>query len=181
MLALNCILTFDFYMISCSRQIVYLNNCSVVRFSFDPCFSGLFKCELSTYQIYQYFRYVHKYQDFLIGQRDVLSTKLSNEDFYFTLSRLVRCTPCKEQCALQYLQLFKSWIFAAKICTLNVGCQRKRLSYVVLWYSERGKRSTIVNVRFVVSVFTFYLVYLQSTITQTKSDSYVRIVPSLLR
>ena len=27
----------------CSFQIVYLNNCSVVRFSFDPCFSVLFK------------------------------------------------------------------------------------------------------------------------------------------
>ena len=35
MLALLWMLTFDFYMILCSCQIIYLNNCSVVRLSFD--------------------------------------------------------------------------------------------------------------------------------------------------
>ena len=35
MLALLWILIFDFYMILCSRQIIYLNNCSVIRLSFD--------------------------------------------------------------------------------------------------------------------------------------------------
>ena len=35
MLALLLILIFDFYMILCSRQIIYLNNCLVVRLSFD--------------------------------------------------------------------------------------------------------------------------------------------------
>ena len=35
MLALLLTLIFDFYMILCSCQIIYLNNCSVVRLSFD--------------------------------------------------------------------------------------------------------------------------------------------------
>ena len=34
-LALLWILIFDFYMILCSCQIIYLNNCSVVRLNFD--------------------------------------------------------------------------------------------------------------------------------------------------
>ena len=35
MLALLLILIFDFDMILCSRQIIYLHNCLVVRLSFD--------------------------------------------------------------------------------------------------------------------------------------------------
>ena len=37
------ILIFVFYMILCSCQRIYLNHCSVVRFSFDPHFSILYK------------------------------------------------------------------------------------------------------------------------------------------
>ena len=47
--------------------------------------------------------------------------------------------------------------------------------------SYGGKRSNIVNVRFVMGVFTFYFVDLQSTITKISSYSYVPIVPCLLR
>ena len=120
------ILIFDFYMILCSCQIVYLNNCPVVTLSFDRCTSILQNQDLSTYQINWPFRKSNIYQNFLIGQKDILSAKLSNEAFDFTLYRLVRCTPCKEQCALRYSQVFVSWILAAQLCTQNVGCQRKK-------------------------------------------------------
>ena len=42
-LAMLWILIFVFFVILCSFQIVYLNNCAVVRFSFDPHFSILYK------------------------------------------------------------------------------------------------------------------------------------------
>ena len=48
MLALLWILLFDFYMILCSRQIIYLNNCSVVKLKFDRCTSVLHNWDLST-------------------------------------------------------------------------------------------------------------------------------------
>ena len=48
MLALLWILIFDFYMILCSRQIIYLNNVSVVKLKFDWCTSILHKWDLST-------------------------------------------------------------------------------------------------------------------------------------
>ena len=124
-LALLLILIFDFYMILCSCQIIYLNNCPVLRLSFDRRASILHNWDLSTCQINWPFRKVNIYYDFLIGQKDILSAKLSNENFDSTLSRLVWCTVCKEYCALRYLQVFQSWTFAAQLCTQNVGCQRK--------------------------------------------------------
>ena len=66
-----------------------------------------------------------------------------------------------------------------KICTQNVGCQRK--SYPMLFYSiVRGEREA-VGVWIVMGVFTFHFVDLQSTITKISSYSYVSIVPCLLR
>ena len=47
MLALLLILIFDFYMILCSRQIIYLNNVSVVKLSFDRRSTILYKWYLS--------------------------------------------------------------------------------------------------------------------------------------
>ena len=47
-LALLLILIFDFYMILCSCQIIYLNNCSVLRLSFDRRASILHNWDLST-------------------------------------------------------------------------------------------------------------------------------------
>ena len=47
MLALLWILIFDFYMILCSYQIMKLNNCLVVRLSFDRRASIPHKWELS--------------------------------------------------------------------------------------------------------------------------------------
>ena len=48
MLALVWIPLFDFYMILCSRQIVYLNNVSVVMLSFDRRTSKIHNWDLST-------------------------------------------------------------------------------------------------------------------------------------
>ena len=48
MLALLRIPTFDLYMILCSRQIIYINNCSVVKLSFDRRSSILHNWDLST-------------------------------------------------------------------------------------------------------------------------------------
>ena len=47
-LALLWILIFDFYMILCSCQIIYLNNLSVVKLSFDRRTSILHNWDLST-------------------------------------------------------------------------------------------------------------------------------------
>ena len=47
MLALLWILIFDFYMILCPHQIIHLNNCSVVKLSFDRRTSILHHCDLS--------------------------------------------------------------------------------------------------------------------------------------
>ena len=47
-LALLLILIFDFYMILCSCQIIYLNNCPVLRSSFDRRASILHNWDLST-------------------------------------------------------------------------------------------------------------------------------------
>ena len=48
MLALLWILIFDFYMILCLRQIIYLNDFSVVKLKFDWCTSILHNWDLST-------------------------------------------------------------------------------------------------------------------------------------
>ena len=48
MLALLWILIFDFYMILCSSQIIYLNNLSVVKLCFDRRTSILHNWDLST-------------------------------------------------------------------------------------------------------------------------------------
>ena len=48
MLALLWILIFDLYMILCSCQIIYLNNVSVVKLSFDRPASILHNWDLST-------------------------------------------------------------------------------------------------------------------------------------
>ena len=67
-LALFWIPIFGFYMIVCSREtIIYLNNCSVARLSFDRCTSNLHKYDLSTYYINWPFRKANMYYDFLIG------------------------------------------------------------------------------------------------------------------
>ena len=96
MLALLWILIFDLYMILCSRQIIYLNNYSFERFSFEKRASILYNWDLSPCYINRPFRKVNIYYDFLIGQNGILCAKLSNEDVDFTLSRLVWRSPCKE-------------------------------------------------------------------------------------
>ena len=96
MLALLWILIYDFYMILCSRQIIYLNDLSVVRFSFDRRASILHNWDLSTCYINRPFRKVNIYYDFLICQSLVLPAKPRIEDIDFTLSRLVWRNPFKE-------------------------------------------------------------------------------------
>ena len=69
MLALLWILIYDFCMILCSRQIIYLNDLSVVRFSFDRRAAILHNWDLSTCYINQPLRKVNIYYYFLICQR----------------------------------------------------------------------------------------------------------------
>ena len=55
------------------------------------------------------------------------------------------------------MQVFGSWKFAAQVCTQNVGCQRKKQSHGTV-----GGEREVSDVRFVMGVFTFYFVDLQS-------------------
>ena len=58
---------------------------------------------------------------------------------------------------IMYSQVFDSWIFAAQLCTKMWGVKEK----AILSYSGGGRE--VVDVRFVMGVFTFYFVDLQGT------------------
>ena len=106
--ALLWILIFDFYMILCSRQIIYLNNLPVVNISFDRRTSILHSWDLSKCWIHWPFRKVNIYYDFLVGEKDILCAKLSNEDVGFTPSRLVLAHSLQRvPCAKAFARILK--------------------------------------------------------------------------
>ena len=158
MLALLWILIFDFYMILYSLQIIDLNIVSVIKLSFYQRTSILYKQDLSTCQINWWLRKVNTQYDFLVGQKDILCAKLSNEDVDFTLSKLFWRIPCKEWCALRYLHVFRNWIFDVQLCKQNAGCQRKSNPTV-----QQGGVKRNGYAFFVMAMLNFHFVHLQST------------------